>query len=110
MNEEQNCYLGLDLGRSTAIAVGCHRSHGVAGPVQPHLPEPPLLVLVVLVALVLLAGVEVRPVHRLDVLPQRARVGVPLGAARGLAHVRLLQTHRDEFQTLHWTFGSVVTF
>lgn len=48
----------------------------------------------VVVALVLLGGVEVRAVHRLHVLPQGRRVGVALGAARGLAHVRFLRRER----------------
>ena len=42
-------------------------------------------------ALVLLAGVELGPVHSLDVLPQGAGICVPLGAARSFAHVRFLK-------------------
>ena len=54
--------------------------------------SPPLLAVLVMVhALVLLAGVELGPVHSLDVLPQRAGVSVPLGAAGSLAHVRFLK-------------------
>lgn len=48
------------------------------------------VVVIAAAALVLLVGVELRPVHRLDVLAQRAGVGVALGAAGRLAHVRLL--------------------
>ena len=45
----------------------------------------------VVVALVPLVGVELGPVDRLDVLPERRRIGVALGAAGGLAGVGFLR-------------------
>ena len=45
----------------------------------------------VVVALVPLVGVELGPVDRLDVLPERRRVGVALGAAGSLAGVGFLR-------------------
>lgn len=50
-----------------------------------------VMVVVMPVAFVLLVGVELRPVNRLDVLPQRARVRVALGATRGFADVGFLE-------------------
>lgn len=47
--------------------------------------------MVVPIALVLLVGVEISPVDRFDVLPERARIGVTLGTSWSFADVRFLE-------------------
>ena len=47
--------------------------------------------MVVPIALVLLVGVEISPVDRFDVLPERARIGVTLGTSWSFTDVRFLE-------------------
>ena len=85
-------YTYLRLCRGHALRRLGHARVEVAGAVVVAAASAALAALLVVeVALVPLAVVEVVSVHRLDVLAQRGRVGVALGAAGGAAGVRLLQ-------------------
>lgn len=46
---------------------------------------------VVPVALVLLVGIEIRPMDRFDVLPERTRIGIALGTPWGFADIWFLE-------------------
>ena len=66
-----------------------------------------LLWVIVVVALVPLVGVKLGSVHSFDVLPERRRVGVPLGATGGFASVGFLWNKSSK---INCTCSSVFKF